>query len=290
MSNVPLVSVVIPTFNTPAKYLLQSISSVLKQTYNNIELVIVDDSSDFPFSGVDKQILSDRITWVRSRVNSGVSAARNRGVELARGNWVAFLDADDWWDPKKISKQISALEITSTKWSYVGANITDSKGSVLRRKTATVTGDVLVNCLREFPISGSCSSVVIDRIIFTNLGGFDTSNLVVEDWDFWIRCAREHPVVSVNENLTYIRQHDFSRSSNSEQQINRVRRLFEKHATLYEYYNLFRFQKSHIYYIIARHKMRAKKYGPALFYLIRSLILDPRKLKTLFSYFSGYFG
>ena len=101
-----IVSVIIPTYNR-AKYITSAIDSVLSQTYNNIEIIVVDDGSN----DSTREVLyryGNKIRYVYQE-NLGVSAARNRGIELSKGEWIAFLDSDDVWFPKKLSVQMEHI-------------------------------------------------------------------------------------------------------------------------------------------------------------------------------------
>lgn len=101
------VSVIIPTFNAPREFLLKCINSVLEQTHGNLELLVIDDAGDVAFSGLDLEIDDRRVVWIKNSENIGVSQTRNRGISKSRGEWVSFLDADDWWESDKLESQLS---------------------------------------------------------------------------------------------------------------------------------------------------------------------------------------
>lgn len=109
MSSTPLVSVIIPTYNR-ADRLLASVQSVLDQDFNDFELFIIDDASTDETQDVVQQIQDERVTYIRLEQNSGAGLARNRGIELARGELIAFNDSDDHWLPGKLKKQVEILK------------------------------------------------------------------------------------------------------------------------------------------------------------------------------------
>src|ERR1041385_3812831 len=108
MKESPLVSVIIPVYNYE-RYLAEAIESVLSQTYQNLEIIVVDDGST-DHSGEVAQSFASRGVRYCQQVHAGIGPARNKGVELARGDFLAFLDADDRWPEEKIERQLSAFE------------------------------------------------------------------------------------------------------------------------------------------------------------------------------------
>ena len=104
-----LVSIIMPSYNT-APYIRETIQSVLDQTYQNWELIIVDDCSTDNTDGVVASIKDDRIRYLKNEKNSGAAVSRNRALREAEGRWIAFLDSDDVWMPDKLEKQVSFME------------------------------------------------------------------------------------------------------------------------------------------------------------------------------------
>ncbi|MEH7321092.1 glycosyltransferase family 2 protein, partial [Priestia megaterium] len=101
----PTVSVIIPTYNVEA-YIKETIQSVLNQTYQNFEIIIVDDCSTDGTVNVIKQFQDTRINLFLNEKNSGPSYSRNKAINLAKGEWIAILDSDDWWDRARLEKMI----------------------------------------------------------------------------------------------------------------------------------------------------------------------------------------
>lgn len=113
-----LVSIIMPSYNT-AKYIAESIQSVLNQTYTNWELIIVDDCSTDNTDDVVKPYLIDtRISYLKNSKNSGAAVSRNRALREAKGKWIAFLDSDDLWLPEKLEKQIAFMKNNDYHFSY----------------------------------------------------------------------------------------------------------------------------------------------------------------------------
>ncbi len=123
-----LVSIIMPSFNT-GKYIMQTIESVMAQTYKNWELIIVDDCSDDNTDEVVKTCLSDaRIHYYKTGKNSGAAVSRNTALRMAKGKWIAFLDSDDLWMSEKLEKQISFMKINSYFFSYTNYEEIDVDG------------------------------------------------------------------------------------------------------------------------------------------------------------------
>lgn len=124
-----LVSIIMPSYNT-AKYIAESIQSVLDQTYKNWELIIVDDfSTDNTDEIVRPFLVDERIHYLKNELNSGAAVSRNRALREAKGRWIAFLDSDDLWMPEKLEKQISFMETNDYSFSYTEYEEIDVNGN-----------------------------------------------------------------------------------------------------------------------------------------------------------------
>ena len=130
----PLVSVIIPTYNA-ASYIRQTVESALNQTYRNIELIIMNDGSKDNSEEIILQLQKEdsRIRY-QYKPNSGVSDTRNKGIALANGEYLAFLDADDLWKPNNLEKKIAAIQQTRKKWVFSNLEYIDESN-----KPITVT-------------------------------------------------------------------------------------------------------------------------------------------------------
>lgn len=193
------VSVVIPAYNRAAT-LRRALGSVTDQSRRPDEVIVVDDGST---DGTDT-IVESGFPGVRliRQANRGVSAARNRGIATATGEWIAFLDSDDEWKPDKLEKQLAALAAfpdaplchTNEVWIRNGRRVNEG------RRHAKAGGRIFRHCLPLCVISPS--SAVVRRSLFAEIGGFDESMPVCEDYDMWLRICARYPVAFVEEPLT----------------------------------------------------------------------------------------
>jgi glycosyltransferase involved in cell wall biosynthesis len=201
----PLVSVIIPNYNY-GRYLEQAIGSALAQDYPSVEVVVVDDGSTDASSEVAARF-GGRIRWIQQQ-RQGVAAARNRGVEESRGELVAFLDADDYWSPRKLSRQVAAmgrgavmaycgLEFVSIAGDRLGVSVSGPRGRILR--------DIVL--LRSAASPGLGSTALIRRDALERAGGFDPAVSTSTDWDLWRRLSCRGEVEYVPEVLASYRLH-----------------------------------------------------------------------------------
>lgn len=189
------VSVVIPTYNRAAD-VGRALDSVLSQTYPATEVIVVDDGSTDNTEEVVARFGS-RVTYIR-QPNSGVSAARNRGFRVATGEWIAFLDSDDWWLPEKIQLQIEALRgKPGAVLVYTSAWIISPDGT--RELAQAAAPERLWPAMRCSNRIISCSSVMVRRDVLIAEGGFNQALSGSEDWDLWVRLVQKHRFAFVSE-------------------------------------------------------------------------------------------
>ncbi len=193
------ISVVIPVHDRRA-LVGRAIRSVLSQTLPPVDVVVVDDgSSDGVAAWLPNAFPS--VTVLRLDENRGVSHARNRGVERARGDWIAFLDSDDEWLPDKLERQAGALRgaapsplcHTDEIWIRRGVRVNPCRHHAKRG------GDIFLDCLPRCVVSPSAA--LVDRAVLALLGGFDESLPACEDYDLWLRMAARWPLCYVDAPL-----------------------------------------------------------------------------------------
>ena len=192
------ISVIIPTFNRK-ETLKRAIQSVVMQSYTPYEIIVIDDGSN---DGT-KEWLKDNFPNVKYiyQMNSGVSSARNKGIKFARGDWIALLDSDDEWLPSKLKDQAYEIELnpaakflhTNEIWIRNGVRVNQMK------KHKKYGGYIFEKCLDICRISPS--SVLIKKDIFDEIGMFDETLKVCEDYDLWLRFASKYPVHFLDQPL-----------------------------------------------------------------------------------------
>lgn len=216
------VSVIIPVFNGSST-LAAAIESVRRQTYPDHEIIVVDDGSTDGTAEIAKAF-SD-VRYIRQE-NRGVGAARNRGVAEARGQYVAFLDADDLWLRKKLEIQLEILRVEpGIDAVQCSAYLVDERLRVVDARWCTPAHDSCLDylLLRNLPSVGS--SAVIRRARLEALGGFATDLVAIEDWDLVCRLARHGRFKSIPDVLVLYRQHGTNRSRNVDAHIDAGHRL-----------------------------------------------------------------
>ncbi len=199
----PAVSVIIPTHNR-RELLRRAVTSVLEQQFTDLELVVVDDAST-DGTGACLLSLAEEDTRLRPlllETHLGTpGAVRNRGVEVARAPLIAFLDSDDRWPPEKLKLQVpfhraAGVRVTHTRevWIRDGRTVSQ-KGQKHQRE-----GDIFADALKKCIIGPS--TVLLDRALFEEHGGFDESLEVAEDYEFWLRITARERVAYLNRELT----------------------------------------------------------------------------------------
>jgi glycosyltransferase involved in cell wall biosynthesis len=238
---VPAVSIVIPAYNRAAT-IRAAIESVLRQTWTDYELIVVDDGSTDGTPSEAAKVSDPRLRVVVSPSNGGAAAARNRGLAEARADWVAFQDSDDEWLPRKLEKQMARLTAPGADFvaGYCGMLILDSTretsvGRLTPRyfpgpEETEVEGDLSLPLLRTSLIS--TQTLVVRRAALQAIGGFDESLRALEDWECAIRLARRGPVAFVDEPLVLQRFSPNSITRDNPGKLAARRRIAEKHADL----------------------------------------------------------
>lgn len=209
-NNHPTVSVIIPAYNQ-SQFVSQAIDSVLAQTFTDYEIIVINDGSTDNTAEVLEQY-KDRICII-TQTNAGLSAARNSGLRIARGEVVGLLDADDVWYPEALSAVVSYLrknphiDLVSGAWDNI-----DESGKTIRGLTRSSGFQPMVQAdfLKTFALGTLFppSSVVIRRRCFDCCGFFDTTLKALEDWDFWLRLAiHGHKLDLMDTPVVHYRRH-----------------------------------------------------------------------------------
>jgi len=218
LSDDPTVSVITPTYNH-AEELPRAINSVLAQTFEDFEYIVVDDASTDDTESVVDSYDDERILYIRHEENMGGSAARNTGIEQARGRYIAFLDADDEWLPEKLAAQVECLEERTDEWVAVHCKYQSIRSGADRSLRKVIShilrvigegppepnarsgGEELIRevLTKRLSISGSTPMVRTDTV--NKINGFDSSFSRHQDIEFLIRILKQWKLAFVDEPL-----------------------------------------------------------------------------------------
>ena len=204
----PTVSVVVPAYNREGT-LPRTLDSVLAQTFEDFEVLVVDDGSADGTAAVAEAYAGrdDRVRLLRQPKNAGVSAARNRGLREARGEFVAFLDSDDEWLPEKLARQVERFRQVPDDVGVVYCGVeTVREGGAVWTFVPEHRGDVYGRLLVRNALHAGASCVVVRRSVVESAGFFDEGIPAIEDYEYWLRIARHHPFDFVEDPL--VRYHD----------------------------------------------------------------------------------
>jgi glycosyltransferase involved in cell wall biosynthesis len=203
---VPLVSVIIPVYKR-LEYLKQAIESALAQTHPRVEVIIVDDGSPADPAPVIASF-GQRVRLVR-KSNGGLASARNFGIAHANGEYLSFLDDDDFLEPDALTSLVKALaERPGSVWAAGKYRYVDEQGRDTGRvrRCRYESGDVYERMVFN-NLMGAPSVVLVRTDVMRSLGGFDESFILSEDWDMWLALARDFPLVAVEKIVTNYRLH-----------------------------------------------------------------------------------
>ncbi|MEB3181394.1 MAG: glycosyltransferase family A protein [Nostocaceae cyanobacterium] len=223
----PKVSVIIPAYNSMI-YLPEAVESVLHQTFEDFEVIIVNDGSSDGIENWVAQITDLRVKLI-SQANQGLSAARNTGIKNARGEFITFIDADDIWEPTKLEKQVHCLEEKpKVGLVYNWVTLIDEKGTFTGRVFKNhAEGDVWQRLIEHNIVE--CGSVaMIRRYCFETVGLFDRDIGAAQDWEMWLRIAARYPFAVVKEPLVRYRQHPNNKSKNYAKVLQDFRTIIER--------------------------------------------------------------
>lgn len=227
----PTVSVIIPTYNR-AHLIGRSIQSVLDQTYRDFEIIVVDDGSTDNTENVVKTFNDSRIRHIKHKDNRGGSAARNTGIKLAKGGYIAFQDSDDEWLPTKLEKQMKAFRKTSdevgvvyTGFYRIENNIKNYIPSSLIPKKEGYIHKTLLN--GNFVTT---QAAIVKKECFKKAGMFDERLPRLQDWELWIRISKYYNFECIDEPLVQSYYQSVSISSNQDALITALMMILEKHS------------------------------------------------------------
>ena len=254
--NAFLVSIIIPTYNG-SHFIKETIQSVICQTYPNIEIIVIDDGSTDNTPEIVKSINDPRIIYIRQE-NAGVSMARNHGISISKGDYIAFLDHDDLWLPHKLERQMLLFkENPMIAMVYSDTFIIKDNNFIIgiysqkiKFFRGTIFKDLFLSCFITI------LTVVIKKTVFLEVGPFLPFK-ICEDYDIFLKCAAKYPIDYIDEPLAKYRVHESNYSKNYETEVSECIEIFDfwknqgnvigydmneliNRATINTYYNAFK--------------------------------------------------
>jgi glycosyltransferase involved in cell wall biosynthesis len=209
----PKVSVIVPTYNA-ARFINQTLEALLHQTFRDFEVLVIDDGSQDQTAEL-VQSYGPPVSYIR-QPHGGVSSARNTGLSRAIGQYIAFHDADDLWEPRKLEQQVAVLESRpSVGLCFTSMLVVDLDLRPLKVIHARGYADFCeALLLYGSVVSGSCSSAMVRREVVEMVGGFDPELSLCADWDYWLRLSLLTEFAPITEPLMKYRMWDGSMSHN----------------------------------------------------------------------------
>ncbi|MCX8043093.1 MAG: glycosyltransferase [Desulfobacterota bacterium] len=227
MTSAPRISVIVPTCNRPS-FLMHALESIRRQTFTDYEIIVVDDGDNDVTHRLLEPSCGERFLYLHTN-RRGLAAARNIGMQAARGHFFAFLDDDDQWLPGKLSAQIAVLErCPEVALVHCGYRIVNDNDKPIKEVRAEARKWAYQQLLAWNSIAAS--SVILRSEAARTSGGFDEQLSGCADWDLWLRIARDHPIEYCDEILTLYRIHGNNMHKNIAGMERETFLILEKHA------------------------------------------------------------
>jgi glycosyltransferase involved in cell wall biosynthesis len=269
-----LVSVIIPAYNAE-NFVAEAVASALAQTYTCVEVIVVDDGSIDGTKQSLRQFISSGSIQYRYQPNAGLSAARNVGISMAKGVFVALLDADDLWEPNKLARQVEVMSEQRAGLVYSDFATFDGRGLIAARKNGRLCQQD-VSFLTLFTRNNFIypSTVLIRASCLCECGGFDVNLQSVEDYDMWLRIAANNRIIGIDDPLVWIRQHRESMSANVARMIAGELKVIEKHRSGLSAITVRR-RMAKVYFLNADRLVHLSRKWKAIALLFRALSIYP---------------
>lgn len=229
----PTVTVVIPTRDRVGLLTSYALPSALSQENVRLEVVVVDDGSADGTASAIEAIGDERLSVLRHERSRGVSAARNTGIEAARGDWIAFLDDDDLWSPRKLRSQLDAAEAAGARWVYAASFVVDEQTHPLYAHPVPAATSIRAALEHGNVVPAGPSNVMARADLMREVGAFDETLAQGEDWDVWLRLAKtEQPAVCDEVLVATLSHGERSIHRYSTDVLDHVFRMLRKHRPL----------------------------------------------------------
>ncbi|MCD6400322.1 MAG: glycosyltransferase [Anaerolineales bacterium] len=285
----PTVSVIIPSYNREHQ-VGRAIQSVLDQTYKDFEIIVIDDGSIDNTEKVVKSFNDERVKYIRQGSNGGAAAARNTGIKIAQGEYIAFQDSDDEWFPEKLEKQMKVFEDASPEVGVVYTGMwkinREKRKYWYTPRIKPEDGIVYEEALNRVRGIGLVAAV-IKRECFNKVGVFDESLPRFIDLEFFIRLSQYYLFQHIDEPLVNYYHTENSISSNTEVLITTYEQILKKHS-----YKIIGNRKSwaSFQYLIGNTLCQTGNLVQGRGYLLRAVKSHPLGIKCMVAVFLSLFG
>ena len=273
-----LISVVVTTYGRDIALVKQAIESAFNQTYSNLEIILVDDNGVGSKLQMENQVEFaniPRLKYIANVHNSGAQVSRNIGILNANGEFIAFLDDDDYWDKTKLEKQLNVFEENIGLVYCNGYIIKGETGEIIREYQSidSFKSEVQFKDLLYNDYIGTTTQAVVRKECFATCGLFDYEMPARQDYEMWLRISRYFKTIGVNEFLFYHRIHEGEQiSKNIEKRFNGYYRIFKKYREDYK------FEKKAKVKCLLRLSLlckRRKCFGAMISFFVRAFIKNP---------------
>ena len=287
MVKTPEVSVIIPVYNQ-SKFIDKAIESVLKQSYQDFEIIVINDGSTDNTESMVQSFIDLRIRYIFHEKNLGISEARNTGIRNSRGKYIALLDADDEFLPEKLDMQVNLLRNEPSNvgvvcaWSF---NIDENGNYISKRCLPRKEGNIFEDLLSTNYLS--VPALLIRRECFEKVGLFDSSLDGQEDWDMWIRIAKYYKFSLIKISLAKRRIHPNRISHHLGKKVVTAKSIIKKHIN--ELKNRRNVHSKHYFYIGLRYCYMGKT-GIGRGYFYKAISLYPFYIYYYILVFVSLFG
>lgn len=224
----PLVSVIVPCYNHE-KYVVQAIESIVNQSYQNIQLIVIDDGSKDGCPGILQQLSKEYGFFYEQQNNEGLAATLNKAItNYVNGKYISICASDDFFEADKIKKQVAYMEYHPSYGMCHGkCKVVDENGKRLNRdrsvnwKSGRVFKEIFF-----FEMVICAPSVMIRKKVFDDIGMYNP-NIYIEDWYMWLKISKKYKIGFIDEYLTYYRSHDNNISSNRLRMTEATEQIFD---------------------------------------------------------------
>lgn len=280
----PKVSIIIPTYNR-STFLKRAIESVFNQTYQDFELIVVDDHSKDDTKQIVESLKDNRLLYIRNESNLGGSVSRNIGIKNSNCSLVAFLDDDDEWHPRKLEKQIRIIKNLSNDYCGVYTGMIYYKNGKIIKKTFPKKDGNLFSELLKRNYIGSTSVIMLRKKALDDVGYFNERLPASQDLELYLRLSEKYKFKSIEEPLVNYHLHsDKQIRDDKSGYLFSTKYIYEKYQSKIVENNL----QSDFLYNLAILSLRNGKTKIARNYLKNCIKLSPMNIKYYFVYFITY--